>query len=688
MVLELLKISKKFRINKDTFFEALKDITLGFNKGEFISILGPSGCGKSTLLNIIAGLDKPSSGELIINKQSSAKYKQKQWDFYRKNNVGIVFQQFNLIEHLNALENVELSMTLVGLNKKKRKKRAYDLLAQVGISKEHALHLPSELSGGQKQRVAIARALANDPDIILADEPTGALDTKTGLLIMELLKEIAQDKLIIMVTHNHKLAYEYGTSLIKMLDGEIQSIEKLKDYDINNSSTLLKKKDAKMPFKDALKLSLRNMKKKFGRVFITALAGAIGISGITLVMGLSNGANSFINEQITRFGTSNVISIDKNVKEDNKLKAVEDINEFAFLKKNQEVLSIRKQLPNNGSWLIKDTSIDTQQNALAPTKNLAFIKPYLNGRLPKNNSNEVLVNKAMARKIIKLLNYQDDDYQSVLNNKIVLDYNSLKLPISEDFKIVGIIDELDVDAPYLYYDYEGMKSFLNKTKLGTSSLLSLLDQKGKFEFIIKDAHHLLSIKDWVLKENNQSQNNMLSSFMGNQEGVNISSFALIFQQSLQMIINIVQLVMIAFLVLALVVSSILIAIVLFASVLERKVEIGIIKAIGGRKKDIMRVFNAEAILIGLFSGLLGIMLAFILAPLGEIIVTKVSGYNFSNTIKIPLEGMININGSAYHIPFLQIIVLLLISIGVAFIAGYLPSRQATKMPVIDALRDE
>ncbi|MDR1781650.1 MAG: ATP-binding cassette domain-containing protein [Bacilli bacterium] len=688
MILELKGISKEFKIGKKEYFYALKDINLAFDKGEFISILGPSGCGKSTLLNIIAGLDTASCGDLIIDNQSTKKYKDKDWDFYRKNNVGIIFQQFNLIEHFSALENVELSMTLVGIKKKQRRQRALDLLARVGIDKEHAMHTPSELSGGQKQRVAIARALANDPDVILADEPTGALDSQTGLMIMELLKEVASDKLIIMVTHNEKLAYEYGSKVVRLLDGEIQKIEEIKNKEEIKEHTFLNKRDRKMSFKEAFKLSMRNMKKKFGRVFITALAGAIGICGITLVLGLSNGANAFINEQITRFGSSNVVTITKNIKKDNKLEAIKDIKEFDFLKKNEDVSQIRVELPEAGKWYVNDNNIDTQQNALAPTSDLDFLKPYLNGKLPKDNSKEVIVNKAFARKVINALNLKDDDYDSVLNKNVKLDFTSLKIPINTEFKIVGIVDELDVDQPFIYYDYDGMKSYLQDTKIKTESLYKILQTNTKFEVVLKNPHQLLSFRDWVLKESNQSNNNMLASYMGNQEGISLTSFALIFQQALQMIINLVQLVMIAFLILALVVSSILIAIVLFASVLERKVEIGILKAIGARKKDIMRIFKAEAIIIGLLSGLIGVGLAFVLAPIGEKVVTHFSGYDFTNTIKIPLSYDLSINNIIYHIPLLQIILLILISVIVAFIAGYLPSRRATKMEVIDALRDE
>lgn len=699
MLLELKNVTKQFKIDKFNSFNALENVRLGFNRGEFVAILGPSGSGKSTLLNIIAGLDKLSSGDLIIDNNKTTKYKAKNWDLYRKNNIGFVFQQFNLISHLTALENVEIPMSLSGLSKKKRRKRALELLEKVGIDNKRAMHLPDELSGGQKQRVAIARALANNPDIILADEPTGALDSKTGIIIMDLLKEICHDKLIIMVTHNEKLAKEYANRIVKMSDGIVQSDEIVYENEDVVSNDTLKKKNKTMPFSEAFKLSLRNMKKKLGRVLMTAIAGAIGICGITLVLGLSNGANIFIDDQLVRFGSSNVLDVSKNIKDGKDLKKVENINEFDFLSENDNFVAIREKLPVNGSWKVNNTSLDTQVNALSDAKNQEFIKKYLEGNLPKEDTNEILINKSLARNALDALNINKEEYSKILNKEITYDLNSLGINKTINFKVVGIIDEIDIDQAYLYYDYKYMDNYLNNTKIFNKSLKELLTQeKGNFEVIIKDSSKLVNFRNWVYDHENinsssvvsinSNSNSVMSSMLNNKEGINISSFALLFHSAFSMIINVVQLVMMAFLIVALIVSSILIAIVLFSSVLERKTEIGILKAIGARKKDIIRVFNSEAILIGIFSAIIGIVAAFCLVPIAERVITNLTGYDFINVIKIPLSNNINLFGVDLTIPLFSIVGLIIISALIALIAGYLPSRKATKLQVIDALRDE
>ena len=677
MILELKGINKEFGIDKSTTFKALNDVSLGFNKGEFVSILGPSGCGKSTLLNVIAGLDMPTSGELIIDSKSTKKYKQKNWDFYRKNNIGFVFQQFNLIEHLSALENVEIVMTLTGINKKTRRKRALELLEKVGISNEHANHLPSELSGGQKQRVAIARALANDPDIILADEPTGALDTKTGLVIMELLKEVAKDKLIIMVTHNQKLAYDYSSRVIRILDGEITSDEEIKAENTIIENSSLKKKNKAMPFREAFKLSLRNMKKKIGRVAITAIAGSIGIAGISLVLGLSNGANIFIDEQIIKFGTSNVFDVSKTVKDkDGKLENVTKQKEFNYIKENDEVMNIRPQLQKIGSWSAKKDVIDAEVGALAAPEYQKYLKEFLIGDLPEKGKYELLVNKAFAREIMTIYGYdvKTTKYEKILNKEIKLDLTSSGFDAKKTFKIAGIVDEIDVDQSFLYYNYDDMKDFYkDSTVMFTQSIYDLtMKNVTNYEVTIKDPNKLNDVKNWIYeKEGIQTSMGFGGSMFGGQEGISVSSFALVFQTALNTIINIAQLVMIAFLVIALIVSSILIAIVLFSSILERRVEIGILKAVGARKKDIRRMFVTESMLIGITSGALGVIISYLLTIPADRLIHRAVGV--SGIAKLSLEN-------ALFLIFLNGLIVTL--------AGLIPATIASKKDAVVALRSE
>ena len=298
-----LKGIKKNYVTGSTTVEALKGVDLDFRKNEFVSVLGQSGCGKTTLLNIIGGLDKYSKGDLFINGISTKHFKDRDWDNYRNHSVGFVFQSYNLIPHQSVLQNVELALTLSGVSRRERKKRAKEALQKVGLG-DQLKKKPSEMSGGQMQRVAIARAIVNNPDIILADEPTGALDTETSVQVMEILKEISKDRLVIMVTHNPELAEQYSTRIIRMLDGLILSdsapltADELKEFEPKETETPKKLKKQKMPsmsLATSFSLSLKNLFTKKGRTILTSFAGSIGIIGIALIFAVSQGMTTYIN---------------------------------------------------------------------------------------------------------------------------------------------------------------------------------------------------------------------------------------------------------------------------------------------------------------------------------------------------------------------------------------------------------
>lgn len=296
-MLQLKNITKNY-LSGDNEVQALKGINIEFRENEFVSILGQSGCGKTTLLNIIGGLDRYTSGDLIINGKSTKEFKDKDWDTYRNHSVGFVFQSYNLIPHQTVLANVELALTISGVGKAERKKKAIEALQKVGLG-DQLNKKPNQMSGGQMQRVAIARALVNDPDILLADEPTGALDSKTSVQVMEILKEISKDRLIIMVTHNPELAKKYSSRIVKLLDGKIiddSNPYKSSEEDVKKARN---KKDksgkASMKFTTAVRLSLNNLMTKKGRTFLTSFAGSIGIIGIALILSLSHGMQSYIN---------------------------------------------------------------------------------------------------------------------------------------------------------------------------------------------------------------------------------------------------------------------------------------------------------------------------------------------------------------------------------------------------------
>ena len=296
----VLKNIVKDYITGDTTVRALKGVDISFRKSEFVSILGPSGCGKTTLLNIIGGLDRYTSGDLFINGKSTKNFDDSDWDTYRNHSIGFVFQSYNLIQHQTVLANVELALTLSGVSKKERRKRAVEALKKVGL--ENQIHKkPNQLSGGQMQRVAIARALINDPDILLADEPTGALDSETSVQIMELLKEISKDKLIVMVTHNPDLAAEYSNRIIRCLDGTVvgdtnpyEPTPEEKKAEKAEAAAATQKGKKSMSFASAFSLSINNLRTKSARTFLTAFAGSIGIIGIALVLALSNGIQVYI----------------------------------------------------------------------------------------------------------------------------------------------------------------------------------------------------------------------------------------------------------------------------------------------------------------------------------------------------------------------------------------------------------
>ncbi len=366
-MLRLIDIKKDYNLNEKDVVHALKGINIDFRKSEFVSILGPSGCGKTTLLNIIGGLDDYTDGDLIINNKSTKKFKDSDWDSYRNHQIGFVFQSYNLISHQNVLSNVELALTLSGVSKKERRKKAIEALEAVGLH-DQIYKRPNQLSGGQMQRVAIARALVNNPDIILADEPTGALDSKTSVQIMNILKDISKDKLIIMVTHNEDLAFEYSNRVIKLLDGNV--IDDSNPYNAkNDKDEELNNKKISMNFLTALSLSFNNLLTKKGRTILTSFAGSIGIIGIALILSLSNGVKSYINKVEEDALSSYPLTVEKNTVDMNEL-----MNSFMGIEKNKEEHEKDKIYSNN----ILADMLSTMTKGLQ-TNNLKDFKTYIEG---------------------------------------------------------------------------------------------------------------------------------------------------------------------------------------------------------------------------------------------------------------------------------------------------------------------
>ena len=415
-MLELKNIKKTY----DTGIEkvhALKGINLQFRKSEFVSILGESGCGKTTLLNIIGGLDRYTSGDLIINDKSTKKFKDRDWDSYRNYSVGFIFQNYNLISHQTVLSNVALALTISGVSKKDRIKKAKKALEEVGL-KDKMYYKPNQLSGGQMQRVAIARAIVNNPDIILADEPTGALDSKTSVQIMKILKRISKSRLVIMVTHNDNLANIYSSRIIKILDGEIiDDSNPIKDSEKN-----IKKKDSfkktNMKFLTALRLSFNNLLTKKGRTILTSFAGSIGIIGIALILAISTGVQNYIDKVEEETLSSYPITIEEATVDMtsmiNNASTEKDKKEINNRKKDKiysvnimnQILNIfSNQVKNNNLTELKKY-IDTKNNEIYTNSNAIKYDYNLNINLYKSNTNDGIV-KVNPSTVIESIGAED-----------------------------------------------------------------------------------------------------------------------------------------------------------------------------------------------------------------------------------------------------------------------------------------
>lgn len=766
-MLELKNIKKSYKTG-DFLQNALNGISLDFRKNEFVAILGPSGSGKTTLLNIIGGLDKYDSGDLIINGKSTKKFKDIDWDAYRNNSIGFVFQSYNLINHISVLNNVEMGMTLRGISASKRKKKAMEVLARVGLT-EHAHKKPNQLSGGQMQRVAIARALSNNPDIILADEPTGALDSKTSVQVMELIKEIAKDKLVIMVTHNSELASTYANRVIELRDGAL-----LKDSNpiINDEETeKYSIKKTSMSFVTALKLSFNNIATKKGRTLLTAFASSIGIIGIALILSLSNGFSKQINsfEKNTMSSFPIIISEQpiiitrgrpntKAVKEYPNITVVYPYDTAANTTVHKNILSeayvtyLEKIDPtlisgisysrstglnllskiNDNIKTIKTSSINFSSlpKELTPSENY-LIKNYdlLAGVLPVNKTELVLEVDASNRVQNTLLTelgfdaskksiafsdligielklvLNNDYYKKIsnyytINNDINAVYNSSK---AITLKIVGVVRvKKGSTAGSLNSSMTGV---MYGTILYSNDLMDYVITNNKTSDIVTSQlnSNYNVLTGAVLDANSTDRSDLLNYLGATDIPVSISLYPKDFASKTKLltyldaynmnlnektkitytdmaatisslsgnIMDGITIVLIAFSGISLVVSSIMIGIITYISVLERTKEIGILRALGARKKDITRVFNAETFIIGFCSGAIGILIAnLMIIP-----------------INIILKSLTTLDNVAQMNP-IHALILITVSIILTLIGGWIPAKMASKKDPVEALRTE
>ncbi len=528
-MLELKKISKIYE-TEEFKQKALDSVSINFRKNEFASILGPSGSGKTTLLNIIGGLDQYTSGDLIINDTSTKEYKDRDWDSYRNHRVGFVFQSYNLIPHQTVLANVELALTISGISKTERRKRAKKALKRVGLQ-DHINKKPNQLSGGQMQRVAIARAIVNDPDILLADEPTGALDTKTSVQIMELIKEIAKDKLVIMVTHNPELAKEYSTRIIELKDGKVMSDsnpydgkqEEIEETEVKKNKT----KKTSMNLKTALSLSLNNLMTKKGRTILTAFAGSIGIIGIALILSLSSGVSDYIarvqEEALTSYPlTIQESSIDitsaiaekqeelmKGEKKQKKNRiysnnTITDTLSLISSKASSNNLEKFKDFLENGKSDIKDytTAIGYEYNL-----NLQLFKSDTSNGVVQVNPNTVLESIGMTSSTGSTNFVMSDVFTEMFENKEMNDkmYQVVSGRMPESYnEVVLLVDDNNRISDYVLYalglkDQEELEEFYEKISNGEE----VKTEQVSFDYdeIIGLTYKVLLNTDYYEKEN-------------------------------------------------------------------------------------------------------------------------------------------------------------------------------------------
>ena len=512
-MLQLQHISKVYHTG-DQEFHALKDISIRFRENEFVSILGQSGSGKTTLLNIIGGLDQYTSGDLLIQGKSTKQFKDRDWDSYRNHTIGFVFQSYNLIGHQTALSNVEIAMTLSGVSKAERKKRAIEALERVGL-KDHLYKKPNQMSGGQMQRIAIARALVNDPKVVLADEPTGALDSETSVQIMDLLKDIAKERLVIMVTHNPELAQKYSTRIVQVLDGNILSdsnpcepTEETKQVDIQFTKT-------KMSFITALVLSFNNLLTKKGRTLLTAFAGSIGIIGIALILALSNGVSDYVK----KVQEDTLVSLPLTISEQNQsnlLATSPDLSEKPY-KDNHElgintILTnlLKKQIGKNDLASFKTYLEEHASKVESLTKDIRYrynLQPFIyasdtsNGPksiLPSTLADEVETANQTMKGYLQNLNYWSElsSDSSMLESK----YDVLEGRFPQDkSELVLIVDENNQVSDLLLYSLRIKDpSELNDTK----KLDELSSQTYQYsDFIGKTFKAVVNTNRFV-KENN------------------------------------------------------------------------------------------------------------------------------------------------------------------------------------------
>jgi putative ABC transport system permease protein len=657
-LLELKNINKFYKLSSNEKFYALRGVNLSFNKGELVSVIGESGSGKSTLMNLIGGLDSDYCGELFANGKDIRKFRSKDLDKYRKNKVGFVFQSFNLISHLSVLDNITIAMTLSNVRKKDRIKRAKEMLNEFGL-KNHINKKPNQLSGGQKQRVAIARALINDPEIIIADEPTGSLDSKTSMQVLDIMKAIAaRGKLVIMVTHSEKVA-SCSSRVIKICDGEIindREIFKLEDNTnkekVDKDKFNVNEKGQNLNVISAIKLALVNMKEKLIRNIFVSIGASIGIMSVILMLSLGNGVKAYFNNTMKSYVNPLVIEVNMPSNDDETvdldITTIEKPNINAQKSFEEGDIQNLSQIENVSSLEKGFTAISIGANSLSYNGkgcNLMRISTISSnitdsniedGALPKEG--EILINKSVNDKLGGEIIGKKVSVHILVNQKI----------LKKEFIVSGIYTTAGGDLTAImksaFLNYSDLEKFYSENNYELKpNVMYINTNSDKYTTAIKG-------KIKALGYSGSSQEQMAEMF--NQ------------------MINILTYVLAGIAAISLVVSTIMIVVVMYISVSERTKEIGIIKAIGARKKDIRRIFVCEAFLIGFFSGIVGLVFALLLMKGINIKSNKLFGINL-----VLIKNSYEIFGVA-------------VSIVISTLSGLLPANKAAKLDPVESLRRE
>ena len=726
--LELINVYKAYKLENKSKFTALTDINVSFEKGELVSIVGESGSGKSTLMNIIGGLDSDYTGQIKIDGVDLKSFKEKQLDDYRKKKIGFVFQSFNLIPHLSILDNVTIALTLSNVKESIKNAKAIDILTKLGL-KDHIKKKPTQLSGGQKQRVAIARALINDPDIILADEPTGALDSETTTQILDILKDIAdnENKLVIMVTHSEKVA-KISSRIVEISDGKIIRDEKKSEYKKNPPKEKLienveqeesetadkskkKSKEGHLSFYSALKLSFHNMWASKTKNILMAVGVSISLIALILMLSLGSGLTGYIDTLAQDYSNPNYVTISKSGYDRDGNELEESANPMIpRMFETSEIEEIAGDLNNYLQSQNSDFQVITsgeEQNLTygfsTVTMGMGYIYPYqpevqppqegqgqedtlaeetqVPGDEPSQQDGEMILYtyttppyyseenliagtmsgmdeimlSSAALEFLGLENAEDienGDYYVTLS--INMTYDNILIRINKPVKVTAIIDVSvfsNMMVMYLSYDFLNtcvMEAQINEGALPTGIKPSLL-------FIETDSKDTTDLINNYISTNRKDLSGSVEEQLASMFSEMMSTFSI----GLAIISSI-----------SLLVALIMILVVLYMSVSERTREIGVLKSIGARKKDIKLIFSTESLLVGLLSGLTGIILALAIGGILIVILTAVLGF-------APISMM-----------WYYFVIALVISVVISVIAGLYPASKAAKLDPVESLRHE